>query len=115
VGVVLIIAGIFVAWLMSRNITGPLNELTAAAQAIAAGDYHSLALRADGTVVAWGYNLHGEATVPPKEFDQIPEVRDYLAGNSKAIAFVPLNQAGPPLKVISVDGFSPSSTEYPLR
>jgi signal transduction histidine kinase len=42
VGVVLIIAGIFVAWLMSRNITGPLNELTAAAQAIAAGDYSLL-------------------------------------------------------------------------
>ena len=62
-----------------------------------------------------GLLFAGEATVPPKEFDQIPEVRDYLAGNAKAIAFVPLNQAGPPLKVISVDGFSPSSTEYPLR
>lgn len=29
-------------------------------RAIAAGAYHSLALRSDGTVWAWGYNVHGE-------------------------------------------------------
>jgi len=39
IGVVLILAGILAAWLMSRNITGPLNRLTAASTAIAAGDY----------------------------------------------------------------------------
>jgi signal transduction histidine kinase len=39
IGIVLIAAGIFVAWLMSRNITRPLNKLTAAASAIAGGDY----------------------------------------------------------------------------
>lgn len=38
--------------------------------ALAAGDYHALALRADGTVVAWGWNpIHGffelQSTVPP--------------------------------------------------
>jgi hypothetical protein len=33
--------------------------------AIAAGDVHSLALKSDGTVVAWGDNLAGECTVPP--------------------------------------------------
>jgi hypothetical protein len=32
--------------------------------AIAAGDYHSLALKADGTVVAWGNNGFGQSTVP---------------------------------------------------
>ena len=32
--------------------------------AIAAGGNHSLALRADGSVVAWGDNLHGETNVP---------------------------------------------------
>ena len=31
---------------------------------IAAGGYHSLALKSDGTVVAWGYNTYGQATVP---------------------------------------------------
>ena len=33
--------------------------------AIAAGAEHSLALRANGTVVAWGSNTRGESTVPP--------------------------------------------------
>jgi hypothetical protein len=32
--------------------------------AIAAGTNHSLALKSDGTVVAWGDNDSGQATVP---------------------------------------------------
>ena len=34
------------------------------AVAVAAGGAHSLALKADGTVVAWGANTFGQATVP---------------------------------------------------
>ncbi|MES1215967.1 MAG: ATP-binding protein [Bacteroidota bacterium] len=41
-GVVLLAAGIFFAWRMSRNITRPLNKLTAAASSIAAGNYSTL-------------------------------------------------------------------------
>jgi signal transduction histidine kinase len=41
-GTVLIAAGIFLVWIMSRNITKPLNKLTIAASAISAGDYSSL-------------------------------------------------------------------------
>jgi len=33
--------------------------------AIATGDYHSLALKSDGTVVAWGENLNGQCNIPP--------------------------------------------------
>ena len=33
--------------------------------AIAAGAEHSLTLRANGTVVAWGSNTRGESAVPP--------------------------------------------------
>jgi len=33
--------------------------------AVAGGAYHSLALKSDGTVVAWGYNGDGETNVPP--------------------------------------------------
>jgi signal transduction histidine kinase len=40
-GAILIAAGIFIAWRMSRNITRPLNDLTAAASSIAAGNYLS--------------------------------------------------------------------------
>ena len=43
IGAALIAIGIFVAWLMSRNITKPLNKLTAAASAIAGGDYSATA------------------------------------------------------------------------
>jgi alpha-tubulin suppressor-like RCC1 family protein len=32
--------------------------------AVAAGDYHSLALKVDGTVTAWGLNSYGATTVP---------------------------------------------------
>ncbi|MHC4302183.1 MAG: hypothetical protein ACYS7Y_33405 [Planctomycetota bacterium] len=32
--------------------------------AIAAGEEHSLALRADGSVVGWGWNANGRATPP---------------------------------------------------
>ena len=34
--------------------------------AIAAGYYHSLALKNDGSIVGWGRNNHGQAT-PPAE------------------------------------------------
>lgn len=42
IGGALIAIGILLAWFMSRNITRPLNKLTAAASAIAGGDYTSL-------------------------------------------------------------------------
>ena len=38
-GSVLVAVGIFIAWLISRNITRPLNKLTDAASVIAKGDY----------------------------------------------------------------------------
>jgi PAS domain S-box-containing protein len=40
-GSLLIIAGIFLAWLMSRNISAPLVQLTAATSKLAAGNYSS--------------------------------------------------------------------------
>ena len=39
IGGLLIIAGIFITWIMSHNITKPLNQLTNAAIAISKGDY----------------------------------------------------------------------------
>ena len=42
-----------------------LNTTTARIQQVAAGAYHSLALKTDGTVVAWGYNRYNQTNVPP--------------------------------------------------
>ncbi|MDB5011028.1 MAG: hypothetical protein JWQ06_1817 [Mucilaginibacter sp.] len=42
IGIILVIAGSFGAWITSRNITRPLIKLTKAASAIAGGDYSSL-------------------------------------------------------------------------
>ncbi|MDB5210854.1 MAG: hypothetical protein JWQ30_1681, partial [Sediminibacterium sp.] len=41
IGIVLLAVGTFTGWLMSRNITDPLNKLTTAALAITGGDYSS--------------------------------------------------------------------------
>jgi hypothetical protein len=62
-----------------------------------------------------GVLFAGERTVPPKEFHEVAELREFLAANSNAIAFIPLSQVAAPLKVVSVDGFSPSSAGYPLK
>ena len=40
-GSILLFAGVFTAWLMSRSLSSPLKKLTRAASAIAAGDYSS--------------------------------------------------------------------------
>jgi len=39
IGSILTVIGSFLAWLMSRNITRPLNRLTSASSAVASGDY----------------------------------------------------------------------------
>jgi light-regulated signal transduction histidine kinase (bacteriophytochrome) len=41
IGAILVVIGILIAWIMSRNITRPLKKLTAAASVIAAGDHSS--------------------------------------------------------------------------
>ncbi len=43
------------------------NDFTA----IAAGRYHNLALKADGSIVAWGYNDYGECNIPSPNTDFI--------------------------------------------
>lgn len=49
-------------------VPGPETNVAAnlaGVQAIAAGDQHALALKSDGTVVAWGNNTFGQTNVPP--------------------------------------------------
>ena len=49
---------------------------------VAAGTHHSLALKSDGTVVAWGFNYSGQCTVP----SGLSGVIAIAAGNSHSLA-----------------------------
>jgi alpha-tubulin suppressor-like RCC1 family protein len=51
--------------------TGLTNAL-----AIGVGYYHTLALRADGTVVGWGYNEHGQLGIGSSALPLVPAVMD---------------------------------------
>jgi hypothetical protein len=46
--------------------------------ALAAGDSHSLGLKEDGTVVAWGTNADGQCTVPAPNADFTLRLRRVL-------------------------------------
>ncbi len=62
-------------------IGAPPTNLTGVA-ATAAGGYHSLALKSDGTVVGWGYNGSGQTT-PPTNLTGVVAV---AAGDSHSLA-----------------------------
>ena len=49
---------------------------------VAAGYYHSLALKSDGTVVGWGYDGYGQATIPVG----LSNVVQVSAGDSHSLA-----------------------------
>lgn len=61
-------------------------------KAVAAGTYHSLALRRDGTVMGWGDNGYGECTIPASVTDIVAVAagRTYsvsLGANGKALTW----------------------------
>src|ERR1035438_7046453 len=45
---------------------GARHERNASVVQIAAGDFHSLALKSDGDVVAWGDNHFGQTSIPAR-------------------------------------------------
>ncbi len=62
-----------------------------------AGDYHSLALRADGTVVAWGWNADGQCDVPL----DLPKAVAVSAGGFGSMALVDPTQSGAPPTILA--------------
>jgi len=49
---------------------------------VAAGQYHSLGLRADGTLTAWGYNLRGQLGTPTNSGTQTPNPTPTATGTA---------------------------------
>jgi hypothetical protein len=53
--------GSIIGW--GGQVVVPESDLTDLV-AVAGGGYHSLGLKADGSIVAWGYNYYGQCNVP---------------------------------------------------
>lgn len=53
-------AGRIVSWGDQKTPDAPLTNITK----IAAGSFHSLALKSEGSIVGWGRNDYGQATPP---------------------------------------------------
>jgi DNA-binding beta-propeller fold protein YncE len=69
------------------EVFSPPTSATAAGRSIAAGAFHSLWLKADGTVWAWGYNGYGElgdgtqvSRSDPRQVLGLPPIRQVYAG-----------------------------------
>ncbi|MDD1649392.1 MAG: hypothetical protein LUO80_03220, partial [Methylococcaceae bacterium] len=54
--------------------------------AIAAGDFHTVAMRADGSVVGWGDDLYGQVGVPMA----VAKAAAVASGNYHSLALVPV-------------------------
>ena len=55
------------------NVPAPNTDFVA----VAAGDYHSLGLKADGSIAAWGWNDYGQCNVPAPNTDFVAVAAGY--------------------------------------
>ena len=70
----------------TRKAPQPVSGLTSNVTAISAGGAHSLALRADGSVLAWGKNLYGELGDGTTTNHNVPVAVSALTSGVTAIA-----------------------------
>src|ERR1035437_9170012 len=72
--------GLVAAWGDSSYGQTTLPAGVNSVKAIALGPEHGLALRSDGTVVAWGHDYDGDTRVPPRSEEHTSELqsRHYL-------------------------------------
>ncbi len=78
------VLGIFI-WGTFNSLTSSMTNVPASTTniiAMAAGDNHCLALKADGTVAAWGYNGQGQTNVPAG----LTNVVSIAAGSTHSLA-----------------------------
>jgi alpha-tubulin suppressor-like RCC1 family protein len=70
-------ADTLIGW--GRNQYGQVDspEMLSGILKIAAGEYHNLALRSDGTVTGWGDDFSGQAT-PPSDLGEVIAICDSM-------------------------------------
>jgi alpha-tubulin suppressor-like RCC1 family protein len=75
---------VFSEQMRPSSLTANSFQLTRPAKivAMAAGEYHTMLLKDDGTVVAWGDNSYGQGNVPDAAIDVVA----LAAGNSHSLA-----------------------------
>jgi hypothetical protein len=59
--------------------------------------------------------FRGEVTVVPTDLSSADDVKQFVRSHPDAIAFVPMGQVDPSVKVIAIDGKRPSDAGYVLR
>jgi hypothetical protein len=74
--------GIVLAWGGNSSGQTTLPTILSGVTAIAAGGYHSLALKSNGTVIGWGSNVFGQRTIPAG----LSGVTAIAAGNTHSLA-----------------------------
>jgi hypothetical protein len=57
----------------------------------------------------------GEPVTPPREFDDPDAVVRFVAEHPEALGFLDRPVSDPNVRVLTIDGQSPSSQQYPLR
>jgi hypothetical protein len=59
--------------------------------------------------------LSGGTAIPPTKFDDIEDNKKFVMHNRGAISFMELSGADGTVKILTIDGKSPSAEDYPLK
>lgn len=57
----------------------------------------------------------GKGAVPPRQFNELPELLEFVRKHRGAIGFVPYAEADTTVKIIQIEGKKTDETDYPLK
>jgi len=59
--------------------------------------------------------LSGGTAIPPTKFDDVEDNKKFVMHNRGAISFMDMADADDTVKILTIDGKSPSAEDYPLK
>jgi hypothetical protein len=62
-----------------------------------------------------GVVFSGEGASPPREIEEVTQLRRFVSDHAAAVAFLPLGDVDTSVKVLTIDGAKPGDANYPLR